>query len=175
MISSFLYSIHGCPQLSRRSLHWLSSNLSRLSATPTAPIKSQFCSWSLHRLSSNLPWLSATPTAPLKSQLPTLLIKAFKRRVIDTNEFSPIIDVGHICCSVVCYERYVECCIAVMGKVCYCSGLFISSSSSVVVLRSDPMVVIALNKDAINIAFFDHYSQKIDEYRFCYLCFNILK
>ncbi len=128
----------------------------------------------LYRSSSNLPRLSAAPTAPLK-QLPTLLIKAFKRRVIDTNEFPPIIDAGHIRRSVARYERHVESCVAVMSGVCCCCGLFVSSSSSVVVLRSDPVVVAALNKEAINMAFLDHYGREIDEYRFCYSYFNIFK
>ena len=35
--------------------------------------------------------------------------------------------------------------------------------------------MIVLDKDIINIAFFDYYGQKIDKYWFCYLCFNILK
>ncbi len=86
MMSSPLHSIHGHPQLSSRSLHWSSSNL---------------------------PQLSAAPTALLKSQLPTLLIKAFEHRVIDTNEFLPIINVGHIRCSVAHYKRYVESCVAI--------------------------------------------------------------
>ncbi len=183
MMSSPSHSIHGRPRLSSRSPYRLLSNLPRLSATPTIPMtatptatmKSQLCSRFLHQSSSNLPRLSTAPTAPLKSELPTLLIKAFERRVIDINDFPPIIDAGHIRRSVARYERHVESCVTVMSGVCYCCGLFISSLSSVVVLRSDPVVVAALDKDAINMAFLDHCGREIDEYRFCYSCFNILK
>ncbi len=147
-MSSPSHSIHSCPQLTSRSLY---------------------------QLSSNLPQLSAAPTAPLKSQLPTLLIKAFEHGVIDTNEFPPIIDAGHIRHSVLRYKRHVEFYVTVMSGVCYCCGLFVSSSSLIVVLRSDPVVVAALDKDAINMAFLDHCGREIDEYRFCYSCFNILK
>ncbi len=130
---------------------------------------------SLHRSSSNLSRLSTIPTASLKSQLLTLLIKTFEHRVIDTHKFLPMVDTGYIRRSVACYERHVESCVAVMSRVCCCCGLFVSSLSSVVVLRSDPMVVVALDEDAINMAFLDHYGREIDEYQFCYLCFNILK
>ncbi len=135
----------------------------------------QLSDWSLHWSLSNLPRLSAAPTTPLKSQLPTLLIKAFERRVMDTHEFLPIIDVGHIHRFVAYYERQVESCVAVMSEVCCCYRLFVSSLSSVVVLRFDPIVVAALDKNAINMAFLDHCGREIDEYRFCYSCFNILK
>ncbi len=135
----------------------------------------QFSSPSLYWSSSNLPQLSATSTAPLKSQLPTLLIKTFKCRVIDTNEFPPIIDVGHIRRFITCYKIHVESCIAVMSKVSYYCKLFISSLTLVVILRSNPVVVTALDKNAINMAFLNHCGREIDEYRFCYLCFNILK
>ena len=110
----------------------------------------------------------------MKSQLLTLLIKAFKYKVIDTNEFLLIIDAGHIRCSIAYYKRHVESGVAVINGVCYCCGLFVSSSSLVVVLRSDPVIVIALDKDTINIAFFDYYDREIIKYWFCYLCFNIL-
>ncbi len=182
-MSSLSHSIHGYPQLSSRSPHWLLSNLPQLSATPTipmtatptTPMKSQLCSRSLHRSLSNLSRLSATLIALSKSELPTLFIKAFKRRVINTNEFPPIIDAGHIRCSVARYKRYVESCVAVMSGVCYCCGLFISSSSLVIILISDSVIVTALDKDAINMAFFDHCGREIDEYWFCYSYFNILK
>ncbi len=182
-MSSLSHSIHNRPQLSSRSPHRLLLNLPRLSATPTipmtatptAPMKSQLRSRSLHRSSSNLPRLFAASTAPLKSELPTLLIKAFKCRVIDTNEFLPIIDAGHIRRSVARYERHVESCVTVMSRVCCCCRLFISSLSSVVVLLSNPVVVAALDKDAINMAFLDYCGREIDEYRFCYSYFYILK
>ncbi len=111
----------------------------------------------------------------MKSQLLTLLIKAFERKVIDTNEFSPIINTGHICCFVVHYKRHVESCVTIMSEVCCYCRLFVSSSSSVVILRSNPVVVAALDKDVINMAFFNHCGREIDEYWFCYLYFNILK
>ncbi len=135
----------------------------------------QLSSWSLHQSSSNLPQLSAASTALLKSQLPTLLIKAFECRVIDTNEFPSIIDAEYIRCSIAHYKRHIESCIAVTSGVCCCCRLFVSSSTSIVVLRSDSVVMAALDKDAINIAFLDHCGWEIDEYRFCYSCFNILK
>ncbi len=37
------------------------------------------------------------------------------------------------------------------------------------------MIMTTLDKDAINMAFLDYCSRKIDKYRFCYSCFNILK
>ncbi len=142
------YSIHDHLPLRSRSLYWLLSNPPRLSTTPTAPFKSQFL---------------------------TSLIKTFKYRVIDTNEFPPIIDTGHICRSVMRYERHVEFYIAVISRVCCCCELFVSLLSLIFVLRSDPMIVAALDKDAINMAFLNHCGWEIDEYRFCYSCFNILK
>ena len=62
-----------------------------------------------------------------------------------------------------------------MSKICYCGRLFINSLSLVVVLKFDPIVVIVLDKNIINIAFFDYCDQKIDEYQFYYSYFNILK
>ena len=146
-----------------------------MTVTLIALIKSQFCSRSLYRLLSNLSQLSATLIAPLKSQFPTLLIKTFEYKVINTNEFPPIIDAGHIRHSVTYYKRHVESCIAVLSGVYCCCGLFVSLLSLVVVLRSDPIVVAILDKDAMNIAFLDHCGQEIDEYRFYYFCFNMLK
>ncbi len=73
------------------------------------------------------------------------------------------------------YKRYIKSCIAVMSGVCCCCRLFVSLSSLVIVLRSEPIIVTALDNDTIIMAFFDYYSQEIDEYQFYYLCFNILK
>ncbi len=146
-----------------------------MTVTQTTSIKSELCSWSLHWSLSNLPQLSTTLTAPMKSELLTLFIKACECKVINTNEFLPIIDAGHIYRSIGHYKRYIESCIAIISRVCYCCGLFVGSLSSVVVLRSDPIVIVALDKDAIYMAFLDYCGRKIDEYRFYYLCFNILK
>ena len=176
------HSIPNCPQLNCRSSYQLLLNLSQLSATPiifmiatlTAPMKSQLCSWSLHWSLSNLPQLSTAPITSPKSQLLTLFIKIFKRRVIDTNEFPFIIDVGHICHFVAYYKRHIEFCVAVMSRVC-CCGLFVSLLLLIIVLRSNLVVVAALNKNVINMAFFNYYGREIDEYWFCYLCFNRLK
>ena len=62
-----------------------------------------------------------------------------------------------------------------MSRVYYYYRLFLSSLSSIVVLRFDPVVIAALDKDAINMAFLNHCGREINEYRFCYLCFNMLK
>ena len=123
----------------------------------------------------NLAQLFATLTGLLKSQLLTLLIKTFERRVIDTNEFIFIIDTGHIRYFVACYKRHIESCVTIINGVYYCCKLFVSLLLSIIVLRSDPMIVAVLDKNAINMAFFNYCSWKIDKYRFYYLCFNILK
>lgn len=102
----------------------------------------------------------ATPTTFLKLQIPTLLIKAFECKVIDTNEFSLIIDGRYICLSITCYEKYVKSHITIMNGVgCY-YGLFTCPLPSSIILRSDPMVTAALNKDIIKMPFLDYYSQK---------------
>ncbi len=111
----------------------------------------------------------------MKSQLLTLFIKVFECRVIDTNKFPPIINARHIRCSVAYYKRCVESCAAIINGVYYCCRLFVSLSSLVVVLGSNPVVVVALDKDVINMIFFNYYGWEINKYRFCYLCFNILK
>ena len=61
-----------------------------------------------------------------------------------------------------------------MSEVC-CCGLFVSLLSLAIVLRSNPMIVTALDKNAINMAFLDYCGREIDEYQFCYSFFNILK
>ncbi len=114
-----------------------------------------------------------SPFNYLKSQFPALLIKAFERRVIDSNEFLLIINARHIRHSVACYKRCIESGIAIIRRVYCYYGLFFSSLLLVVVLRSDPVVVIALDKNAIKMAFLNHSSWEIDEYQFCYSCFNI--
>ena len=180
---SLLYSIFDCLLLSNWSPHQLLSNLLQLSAIliifmitpPTTLMKLQLCSRSLHWLVLNLSQLFTTLIALPKSQLQTLLIKAFEHRVIDTHEFLLIIDARYMRCSIAYYQRHVESCIAVMNRVCYYCRLFISLLLLVVVLRSNPMVIVALDKDVINKAFLNHCSQEIDKYRFCYLCFNMLK
>ena len=83
---------------------------------------------------------------------------------MDTNEFPFIIDVGHIRCSVAHYKRHIESCVAIISKVYFCCGLFISSILLVDFLRFNPVIVIVLDKNTINIAFLDHYDQEIDEY-----------
>lgn len=51
-----------------------------------------------------------------------------------------------------------------MSRVyCYCR-LFIFLLLLTIVLRFDLIVVVALNKKAINITFYDYYSWKINEY-----------
>ncbi len=123
----------------------------------------------------NLPQLSAIPTDNLKSQSPNLLIKTFKFKVIDTNEFLSIRDVKHIHCFITCYQRHVKSCVTVMSRICYCCGLFIILLLFIIVLKSDPKVVTTLDKDKINMTFFDYYSREINEYWFCYSYFYILK
>ncbi len=130
--------------------------------------RSHLSNQSLYQSSSNLSRLSTILTTSLKSQLSTLLIKIFEHKVIDTNEFLPIIDAWYIRRSVTRYKRHVESCVAVMRGVCGCCRLFISSLSSVIILRSDFMVVAVLDKDTINMVFLDHYGWEIDEYQFYY-------
>lgn len=132
-------------------------------------------SWSLYLLLSNLSRLSIAPSTSLKLQLLTLIIKAFKCRVIDTNEFPFIIDVGLIYHSVVRYESYDGSCVVVISRIYDCYRLFTSLWSLAIVLRSNLMVMVVLNKDTINMTFFNYCGRKFDKYRFYYLCFNILK
>ncbi len=73
------------------------------------------------------------------------------------------------------YERHIKSCIIVMSRVCCYCRLFVSSLSLTIVLRSDPMVAAVLEKKVNDIAFLYHCGQEIDEYRFCYSYFNILK
>lgn len=59
-------------------------------------------------------------------------------------DFPPIIDAGHICHFVTCYETYNESCFAIINDVCYYFKLFVWPLSLAVILKSDPVVVIAL-------------------------------
>lgn len=112
-----------------------------------------------------LPWpyvstflyiISIAQTTPLKSQLLTLFIKVYECRVIESNEISFIIDAGHIRRSITHYERHIKSCIAVRSRIYYCYCLFVSSLSLAIILTSDHMIVIALNKNAINKAYLDY-------------------
>ena len=122
-----------------------------------------------------MPLLSASLIAPSKAQLPTLLVVDFERRAIDTRDFPPIIDAGHIHRSVAHYETHVESCLAVMNSICCCCGLFVWSSSSAVVLKSDLVVVAALKNQVINLTCLDYCGQEIDEYCFCLPCHYSMK
>ena len=112
----------GCPQLQSRSLPHSSRSLLKL------------------------PPLSASPIASSKAQLPTLLVGDFERRAIDTRDFPPTIDTGHIRRSVARYETHVESFLAVINGVYCCCGLFVRPLSLAVILKSDPVVVAALKK-----------------------------
>ena len=90
-------------------------------------------------------------------------------------DFPSIIDAGHICCSVACYETHVESCLAIMNSVCCCYRLFVRPSSLAVVLKSDPVVVSALKNQVINLTCLDYCGQEIDEYCFCFLCYYSIK
>lgn len=105
---------------------------------------------------SNLSLLSIESTVFSKLQLPTLLITAFKYRDINTNKFPLIIGAQHIRHSNAYYKRYVKSCVAVMSKVCCYCRLFICLLSLTVILRYNPLIAVALGKDAINMAFLDH-------------------
>ena len=182
-MSSLSHSISGHLQLSNWSPYQLSLNLPQLSttlidpitATLTAHIKSQLYNKSLHLSLSNLSQLSTASIAFPTSQLPTFFIKAFKHRVINTNEFPLIIDAGHICHSVAHYKRYIKSYITIISRVYYYYRLFVSLLSSVIILRSDLMVMVALDNDVINMVFLNHCGRDINEYWFCYLCFYMLK
>lgn len=104
----------------------------------------------------HLSLLSVAPTALLKLQLLTLLIQLFKYRVIDTNKFSLIINAEHIHYSIVCYGRDIEFCITIMSRLYYCCVLFVNLLLFTIILRSNFMIIIALDKDIINITFFNH-------------------
>lgn len=62
-----------------------------------------------------------------------------------------------------------------MNRIYCYYGLFICLLSLVIILRSDSVIMTALDKKAINMAFFNQYSRDIDEYWFCHLCFNLIK
>ena len=129
----------------------------------------------LSRLSLKLPPLFASPIASSKAQLPTLLVRNFERRVINTRDFLLTINAGHICCSIACYETHVESCLTVINGVCCCCGLFVWPLSLAIVLKSDPIIVVALKNQVINLTCLDHCGQEIDEYRFCLPCHYSMK
>lgn len=91
------------------------------------------------------------------------------------SEFPLIIDAGHICYSIVHYKIQVESYLAIMNNVCCYYGLFVQSLPLAVILRSDPVIVAALNNHVINLACLDYYDQKIDKYRFSFPCFHLMK
>lgn len=62
------------------------------------------------------------------------------------------------------YKKHIRSFVIVISGVCYYCGLFVSLSSLVVVLRSNLGVAITLDKDATNMAFFNHYGWEIDRY-----------
>ena len=122
-----------------------------------------------------IPPLSFSPIASSKAQLPTLLVGDFERRAIDTRDFPPTIDAGHICRSVACYETHVESCLTIINGICYCCALFVWPSSLAVILKSDPVVVATLKNQVINLTCLDYCGQEIDEYHFCLLCYYSMK
>ena len=75
---------------------------------------------------------------------------------MDTNKFPLIIDAGYIRHFVTHYKRYFESDVAIISRICCGCRLFISLLLLVVVLRSDPVIVAALDKHAMNMAFLNH-------------------
>lgn len=135
----------------------------------------QLNTWFLFLPSSNLPLLSAKSTISLKLYLLTVLLKAFKCRVNKTKILPLIKDIRHIHHLIAYYERHVKSYTTIInGIYCYFE-LFICPLSLIIILRLDLILLIALNKDAINITFFNYCSREIDKYQFSYLCFNLVK
>lgn len=131
----------------------------------------QFSSHSLPQSSrSSLKFspLFVAQTTCLKVQLLTLLIKVSERK-------ATTLDAGHICCSMAYYENHVESWVAVINNICCYCGLFIWLSLSVVVQRSDPVIVTPLKQHVINLACLDFCGKKIDEYCFCLPCYRLIK
>lgn len=91
-----------------------------------------------------------------------LLIKTFEYKVINTNEFSLIINIRHTCYSIIHYKKCVKSFIIVINKVCYYYELFVCLSSLAVVLRFNPLVGATLDKNIFNMDFFDYYSQEMN-------------
>lgn len=83
--------------------------------------------------------------------------------------------IKHICYFVVFYEKYLESYIAIMNKVCYCYGFFVCLLLLAIIWRSDLVIIITLDKYAINIAFLNHCSHKIDKYHFYYPYLSLIK
>lgn len=73
-------------------------------------------------------------------------------------EILSIIDIKYIYDSIIYYKKYVKSCIAIINRVYYYCGVFVFLLLLVIVLRSDFIIIIALNKDIINIIFFNHFS-----------------
>lgn len=124
----------------------------------------------LSRLLWKLLSLSATPIASSKTKLSTLLIKTFEPRNINISEFCLTIDAGHIFYFVTCFKIHVKSCLLIMNGVCCYCGLFVWPSSLAVILRSNFIVVTALNNHVINLACLNYCGQKIDKYHFCLPC-----
>lgn len=127
------------------------------------------------RLLLKLHPLFAAPTAFSKVQLSTLLIKTFERRAIDISEFLPTINARHIRCSVTSYKTQVKSCLAIINGVCYYCRFFVWPLSLAIILKSNSIVVAALNNHIINLPCLNHCGQKIDEYYFCLLCYHLIK
>lgn len=66
-------------------------------------------------------------------------------------EFLLIIDVGHICYSIISYKRYIKSSETIMIRICYYCGLFVYLLLLVIDLRLDSMIVAALDKETMNI------------------------
>ena len=127
------------------------------------------------RSSLKLSPLSASPTASSKAQLLILLMEDFERRAIDTRDFPPTIDIGHICHSITRYKTYVKSYFAIINNVCYYCGLFVWLLLLAVVLKSDLVIIAALKNQVINLTCLNHCDQEIDEYCFCFPCYQLIK
>lgn len=52
-------------------------------------------------------------------------------------------------------------CVTIMSRIYGCYRWFAYPSLLTIILRSDPMIVATLDKDIINITFFNHCGQKL--------------
>lgn len=90
-------------------------------------------------------------------------------------EFSLTIDIRHIYCFIIYYKSYIKSYLTIINSICYYYGYFIWFLLLTIILKSNFIIIIALNNHIINLTYFNYCSQKIDKYCFCLLCYYPIK
>lgn len=110
-----------------------------------------------------------------KAEFLTLLIKIFKYRATNMREFSLTINIRHIYYFIIYYKSYIKSYLTIINSICYYYGYFIWFLLLTIILKSNFIIIIALNNHIINLTYFNYCGQKIDKYCFCLSCYYPIK